>query len=107
MVLLESLNSQPLGLDGTHSPDAGFHATHGGEDRNPALDGGTANFDFVFSWRLAAGRIDDQGNFVVLHQVNNVRTSFVQFKESMHGQTCSSKRCSGSAGGIDGKPDFD
>ena len=107
MVLLQRLHRQSFGLDRTHRPDACFNPTDGGEDRNAAFNSGTANFDFVLPWSLAARRIDDQVYFVVLDHVDDVRSTFAQLEKPMYSQTCRSKRRSGSAGGVDGKPDFD
>lgn len=104
MVLLQGLYGQSLGFDGTHCPDACFNPTDCGEDRNTALDSGASNFDFVLSWSLAARRIDDEINLVVLNHVDDVRSSFAQLEKPIHGQTGRSKRCCGSACGVDGKP---
>src|SRR5260370_39847416 len=72
MVLLQGLYGQSLGFDRTHCPDACFNPTDCGEDRNTALDSGASNFDFVLSWSLAARRIDDEINLVVLNHVDDV-----------------------------------
>ena len=85
MVLLQGLYGQSFGLDGTHGPDARLNTTDRGEDRNATLDGGASNFDFVLSRSLAARRIDDETNFVILHHVDDVRPSFAQLKKSIHG----------------------
>src|SRR5580704_3215487 len=104
MVLLEGLYGQSLGLDGTHGPDARFNTADRGEDRNATLNSGAANFDFVFSWSLAARGIDDEANLVVLDHIDDVRPSFAQLEKPMHGQTGRSERGSGSTCRIDSEP---
>lgn len=114
MVLLQRFYGYSLALDGTHCPDACFHTTDGGEDRNAAFDSGAANFDFIFPWSFTARRIDDEINLVILDHVDDVRSSFVQLEKAMDSQPSRNKRRSSSAGGIDGEskvneffPEFD
>jgi hypothetical protein len=66
-----------LVFDRTHCPDACFNPTDCGENRNTALDSGASNFDTSsFLGVLAARRIDDEINLVVLNHVDDVRSSF-------------------------------
>jgi hypothetical protein len=83
MVLLERLNGQTFGLNGTHRPDTGLDAANGGEDWNTAFHRGTANLNFVLPGSLATWRVDDEIDFVILHHVDHVRPSFAQFEKSM------------------------
>ena len=75
-------------------------------DRRAGINGGGADLDLVRARRGAAGRVDDQLDFLVLEQVDRVGPAFLQLVNALHLQPRLFQNGGRAAGGDQFKAQF-
>ena len=108
VVVLDGFDGEVLGLEAADAEDGGLGAGEVGAVADLVGDGAAADGDFVGAGFVAAGGVDDETNFVVLHHVHDVGTLLLgEFVDAFDGDTVLFEEAVGASGGVDGEVEFD
>ena len=108
MVVLDGFDCEVLGLEGADGEDGGLGAGEVGAVADLVGDGAAADGDFVGAGFVAAGGVDDETDFVVLHHVHDVGTLLLgEFVDALDGDVVLFEEAVGASGGVNGEAEFD
>ncbi len=102
VVVLECVDAPVAGAEGADGADDGCGAGAGGNHSYAVADGCGADFAFVGFSAFAGGGVDDEGDFIVFDEVDNVGAlTFADFVEAVGFDFVLFEDSMGSTGGID------
>jgi len=103
MILLQGFDAEGLGFEGAEGAKGGLRRGEGGHDRHALVKRGGADADFVLARDGSGGRVDDEGDLVVLEEVEDVGAAFVELEEGSDRNVGGLKRGGGAGSAADGE----